>query len=211
MQVAGPQTGADGHERLGTESGELLTQFCGGGDDDLPQRVDGCGVGLDGAVSGHSERSDGLHDTVAGLRYAAGGPGLDAPCSGYRVGGIGLADPASGTTVRLVDLDDLDPAAGQVTGQAGTVGACPLDTDLDDVAVLGKPAEQVVVSHPGGGKGRVPEQTTEVIQGSGGVGVGVGIDPASDLACAGVVSSMVCTVLSLRWDGTQQPVGRTAQ
>jgi hypothetical protein len=142
--------------------------------------------GLDRAVPGHSERPDGLHHAIARLRCPGSGTSLNSPSGGYRVGRVGLADLAASTAIRSVDLDDLQTLSGQMTGQAGAVGAGALNTDRDDIAVAGEPAKQLLIAHAAGGEGRVPEQATELVQRSDRVGVGVGVDPADDLALRGL-------------------------
>ena len=53
--------------------------------------------------------------------------------------GIGLAPPAAALAVRPVHLDHTHPLAVKRAGEAGAVGAGPLDTDLFHVSEAPQP------------------------------------------------------------------------
>lgn len=139
-QVTGAQPGAGLDERLWSEPGQLLAEGRGRGDHDQPERVDRCGVGLDRTVASDPQCPDRLHDAVTTLRRPRRGPGLNSPCRGDGVDRTGLALLASSPSVWLVDLDDLDPVSGQVSSQAGAVGAGAFDPTATTVPW---PANQV--------------------------------------------------------------------
>jgi len=55
-----------------------------------------------------------------------------------------------GLSVGSVDLDDSEALAGQVSGDAGAVGAGALDADQVDVTERGEPRDNAAVAAGGG-------------------------------------------------------------
>ncbi len=138
-------------------------------------------MSLDRPVSGHSERSDGLHDAVASLRRPGGCSGLHGTGGRDRVGGIRLAGLAPGTPVGLVDLEDSQPVGAQVLEQSSAVGAGSFHPDGDHVPVTTQPGQELLEARRCRRKGRVAEQTTKAIERCDGVRVGVGVHAAGDV------------------------------
>jgi hypothetical protein len=76
-QRAGLKHRSGTHGLGGGQAVELLTELCGGGDQQPFERVDGLGARLDGGLVGGAERADHLHRAIGGLGDTGRLAGLD--------------------------------------------------------------------------------------------------------------------------------------
>jgi hypothetical protein len=82
--------------------------------------------------------------------------------------------------VRAVDLDHPDALPGEVTGEAGTIGAGALDTDQTDVTEPGQSRDQAAIAARRGLEGLDTEDAAVGIHRSGNTELGVVVDIAGD-------------------------------
>ncbi len=129
--------------------GEPGAQVIRPGQDQRPGLVDRLGPLGAGAALGDHHRADRLNSPVPAFRRAAGTAGLRGPGGIHRIQGIGFALPAV-LPVGTVHLDDPDTGRGDVTGQAGSVAAGPLDPDQAHRPEPAEPAQQAGVAGRGG-------------------------------------------------------------
>jgi len=127
------------------------------------------------------QRADGLDRAGPGLRDTGGGPGQHGARGRFGIDRVGLADPAAGPPVRPVDLDHPDLCGSQESGQAGAVAAGALDPDRGHGTESLQPGEQPAVASHRGRELGIAQQPAQLIDRRRGMGVEVGIYPASDL------------------------------
>lgn len=73
---------------------------------------------------------------VTGLGQGSGSAGQNRSSCKFGVDGVALATTPAMCLVRLVDLDDTDPGAVQVTGQRGAIGMGALHSSLPHPAQM---------------------------------------------------------------------------
>ena len=110
---------------------------------------------------------------LGGQGGAGGGDGVD---------GVGLALEPAGLAIGPVDLDHFDARLVQQPGQAGAVGAGALDSDPAQPPERAHPGQQCGVSGGRCGELLGAHDPADRVDHGGGVGVGVGVDTAGDLA-----------------------------
>lgn len=99
---------------------------------------------------------------------------------GHRVERVGLAGPTPRLAVGPVDLHDGKLSARQVAGEAGAVGAGPLDTDAQHRPERTEPRDQPGVASLGGRKRVDAEHATDLVDNCCDVHLQVGVDTSGD-------------------------------
>jgi len=92
--------------------------------------------------------------------------------------GLSLAPPA--LSIGTVDFDDPHALGLEVTGEAGTIGTRPFDTDQLDAAKVTQPTEQLLVTLGRGSKALDAEKSSSFIQSCSYMDVEVRIDATGD-------------------------------
>lgn len=136
-----------------------------------------CALTHAGALD-RQQRPQSAADT-AGARRREPFRGQHALGRGQRVDAIGLARPAL-APARTLDLEDAKALAFEVLAEPGPVAAGTLDPDHDVVAERSRPSDQLAVSDRARFDRELPEQLTELIEGTHDMGVLVGVDPDCD-------------------------------
>jgi hypothetical protein len=90
----------------------------------------------------------------------------------------------TGLTVRSIDLNHPNALLREMSGEAGTIRAGPLNTDQADGSEPAKPPNKVSIAAGGGVERFDTEDTSVRIHGGGDVEVEVGVDTASDGDCS---------------------------
>src|SRR5271166_3494829 len=107
------------------------------------------------------------------------------PGSADRIQGIGLALTAAVLPVGTVHLDDPDASRGDITGQPGTVTACPLDPDQAHRPEPAQPAQQAGIASRGSGELPDAEQAADMIERGSDMGIRVSIHAAGNRGATG--------------------------
>src|SRR6056297_1271646 len=94
--------------------------------------------------------------------------------------GIPVAVPMTGLAIRSVDLDDVDAFAGEMSSEAGTIGAGALDTDQADLTEACQPGDQATEAAHGGVERLDAEDAAVGVDGCGDVELEVSVDTAGD-------------------------------
>ena len=181
-QFPGPEAGAALHPIIGVQRPKDASQLLRGGDHQISDLVGDAGPGIAHRGERHPKSPDGLHDPGLGLGRS-GSFAVERGTSGrFGIGGVALASPPAGLAVGPVDLHHLDVLGGQVTGQAGTVGAGALHADPLELAEVAHPAHQPPVA---GRRRRKPgrsQDSADIVDDRRYVDVLVGVDAADDSA-----------------------------
>jgi hypothetical protein len=77
--------------------------------------------------------------------------------------GVGLALEPPPLSIGTVDFDDPDPLGLEMTGEPGTIGPRPFDTDQHDGAEVGEPPEQQLVTIGRCGEALDPEESPSFV------------------------------------------------
>jgi hypothetical protein len=175
-RITGPVAAGDGHLGSGAEPAELAADGVGGGVTDAVELVGRRGAGLECTCSSHSKLAERLDGTVAGLGCGGGVAGEDRSCRRLGIDRVGLAASAPIVTVRLVDLDHVQPPGAQMPGQSRTPRAGAFDPDRQHLPEAGDPAGQVPVAASRGGERRRVQQPAELVEHDCDMDVLVGVD-----------------------------------
>lgn len=102
---------------------------------------------------------------IAVMRFGCRGgfSGQRSSCGRTRIDRIGFALGSARTTVRAVDVDDLDVGVVQCGRQRGSVASGSFHSDTFDSARRGDPGDQLGDAGSGAGELSVVEITSEVV------------------------------------------------
>jgi hypothetical protein len=176
QRITGPVAAGDGHPASGGEPAQLAADDLGGGVTDAVELVGGSGAGLECAGSSHSELAQRLDGTVTGLGCGGGVAGQDRSCRRLGIDRVGLAATSPVVTVRLVDLDHVQPPATQMSGQSRTPRAGAFDSDRQHLPEAGDPAGQPPVAAHRGRERRDLQQPAQLVEHDRDMDVFVGVD-----------------------------------
>lgn len=140
--------------------------------------VDRLGALASGAALGDHQGTDRFHGAVPALGGSSCPARQGSSGCAHRVEGIGLAGSATFLTIGAVDLDHLDTSGGEMASQAGSIATRPLHTNQHDGPETAQPREQSTISARVGRELLDAEQTSDGIECSGDVHVGMGVHTA---------------------------------
>jgi hypothetical protein len=92
----------------------------------------------------HAQNSHGFDVSVLRLGFTAGVAGQCSAGGRDGVMGVGLALAPAALAIGPVDFDDPDPLGSEMTGEPGSIGTGPFDTDALDRAEVAQPAQQLL-------------------------------------------------------------------
>jgi len=168
---------ASGRELQQAWCEQLVTEMLDGADEQGLDLVDRGRGGLDGAVAGDRQCSQGFDGSLAVFGHGGGLPGEHGPSGGLSVDRVALAFAAAVGPVRSIDLQHLHPSGLQGAGELVAVAAGTLDASGEGSAMLPAPGQQRRGACLGRGELQVALVSAEAVDGDGDVGVFVGVDP----------------------------------
>jgi hypothetical protein len=116
-----------------------------------------------GAGPDDLQLTDRFHDPARLFWDRGRGPAERCPGGQLGIDRVALAEPLPRMPVRLVDLDDPDPAGAEGTHESRRVGAGRFDPDALDLSVALQPADQLRVAVRCGWKrGRIKQPSLQV-------------------------------------------------
>jgi hypothetical protein len=126
-----------------------LAQLVRGCENQMPDLIQVLDADVATRTTGNQQHADRFHITVGRLGDPRGSTRQRRPSGFDRIEGVRLPTATSGLTVRSIDLDDREPAAAQMTSQAGPVSAGAFHTDTVNRSERRQPAIPPVVADGG--------------------------------------------------------------
>src|ERR671918_1064793 len=121
-----------------------------------------------------------------GLGCGGGVASEDRSCRRLGIDRVGLAAASPVVTVRLVDLDHVQPPGAQMPGQSRTPRAGAFHPDRQHLPEAGDPAGQVLVAARRGRERRGVQQPAQLVEHDRDMDVFVGVDTGDDPQVAAI-------------------------
>ena len=173
----GAQAGAGVDEGAARQSGELVFELFGGGDEEAVDLVDRAGAGLERRASSDVQHPDCFHQTVAAFGLSCGFAAQRGARRGFGVGGVGLAVAPPRLAVGTVHLHHRHADRGEVARQAGAVAAGAFHADDPQRTPGPQPGDEFAVAGHSRRERRRVQHPPRPVHGCGDVVVTMGVHP----------------------------------